>query len=201
MTTEMWKRAPRKKRLAYAAARHPLTILFGYLTIFLLGNCVSAFVRNPKENWDSAAAPVVHGLVALALAYFFGVSVAITAFVLPVAIACAAGGYLFYAQHNFPGIHLQPRQTWTFARAALESSSYLAMGPVMSWFTGEIALHHVHHLNAAIPFYRLREAMAAIPELQIAPGTSLRPRDVIACLRLKLWDPVAQKMVGFPEEA
>jgi omega-6 fatty acid desaturase (delta-12 desaturase) len=200
MTTEMWKRAPRGKRFAYAAARHPLTILFGYVTIFLLGNCVAAFVRNPKENWDSAAAPVLHGLVAFALAYFFGIGVAITAFVLPVAIACAAGGYLFYAQHNFPGIHLQPRQTWTFARAALESSSYLAMGPVMSWFTGEIALHHVHHLNAAIPFYRLREAMAAIPELQIAPGTSLRPRDVVACLRLKLWDPAAQKMVGYPEE-
>jgi omega-6 fatty acid desaturase (delta-12 desaturase) len=201
MTVEMWRRAPKRKRLAYAAARHPLTILFGYLTIFLSGMCLSAFVRNPKENWDSAAAAVVHGLVAFALAYFFGVSVAITAFVLPVAIACAAGAYLFYAQHNFPGIHLQPRQTWTFARAALESSSYLSMGPVMSWFTGEIALHHVHHLNAAIPFYRLREAMGAIPELQIAPGTSLRPRDVMACLRLKLWDPAAQAMVGYPEEA
>ena len=42
--------------------------------------------------------------------------------------------------------------------------------------------------------------MAAIPELQIPPGTSLRPRDVIACLRLKLRDPATQKMVGFPAE-
>jgi omega-6 fatty acid desaturase (delta-12 desaturase) len=201
MTVEMWRRAPRGRRFAYAFARHPLTILSGYLTIFLVGMCLAAFARNPRENWDSAAAPLLHGLVALALAHFFGVSVALTAFVLPVAIACAVGGYLFYAQHNFPGIHLQPRQTWTFARAALESSSYMAMGPVMSWFTGEIALHHVHHLNAAIPFYRLREAMAAIPELQIPPGSSLRPRDVVACLRLKLWDPSQQRMVGWPEES
>jgi omega-6 fatty acid desaturase (delta-12 desaturase) len=70
----------------------------------------------------------------------------------------------------------------------------------MSWFTGDIGLHHVHHLNAAIPFYRLREAMAAIPELQIEPQTSLSPRDVLACLRLKLWDPAAQRMVGYPVE-
>ena len=61
-----------------------------------------------------------------------------SALVLPLAIACAAGSYLFYAQHNFPGIHVQPRQTWSFARAALESSSYMKMGPVMSWFTGNI---------------------------------------------------------------
>ena len=200
MTVEMWRRAPRAKRVAYAIARHPLNIVFGYLTIFLFGMCVSSFLRDPKENWDSAVAVVVHAALVAALTILFGPGVAITALVLPLAIACAAGSYLFYAQHNFPGIHIQPRQSWTFARAALESSSYMKMGPVMSWFTGEIALHHVHHLNAAIPFYRLREAMAAIPALQVEPETSLGPRDVWACLRLKLWDPVGQQMVPFPDE-
>jgi omega-6 fatty acid desaturase (delta-12 desaturase) len=201
MTVEMWRRAPRGKRVAYAIARHPLNMVFGYLTIFLLGMCVSSFLRAPKENWDSAVAVVVHAALVAGLTILFGPGVAITALVLPLAIACAVGSYLFYAQHNFPGIHIQPRQTWSFARAALESSSYMKMGPVMSWFTGEIALHHVHHLNAAIPFYRLREAMRAIPELQIEPETSLRPRDVLACLRLKLWDPDGQRMVPFPDGA
>ncbi len=143
---------------------------------------------------------VVHAALVAGLTILFGPGVAITALVLPLAIACAVGSYLFYAQHNFPGIHIQPRQSWSFARAALESSSYMKVGPVMSWFTGEIALHHVHHLNAAIPFYRLREAMGAIPALQVEPATSLAPRDVLACLRLKLWDPVGQQMVPFPDE-
>jgi omega-6 fatty acid desaturase (delta-12 desaturase) len=201
MTVEMWRRASRGKRLAYAFARHPLNILFGYVTIFLLGMCVGSFVRSPRENWDSAVAVVVHVALLIGLTLLFGPSVTLFALVLPLAIACAAGSYLFYAQHNYPTIHIQPRQTWSFARAALESSSYLAMGPVMSWFTGEIALHHVHHLNAAIPFYRLREAMAAIPELQLPPATSLGFRDVRACLRLKLWDPVTKSMVGYPSEA
>lgn len=201
MTVEMWRRADRSKRRAYAAARHPLTILFGYVTIFLLGMCVGSFMKDPKKYWDSAVAVVVHVALLVSITWFFGPAMTLFVLVLPLVVACAAGAYLFYAQHNFPGIHMQPRQTWSFARAALESSSYMAMGPIMSWFTGEIALHHVHHLNAAIPFYRLREAMAAIPELQIAPATSLRPRDVAACLRLKLWDPVQNRMVSFPTEA
>jgi len=201
MTVEMWRRAPRGKRVAYAIARHPLTILFGYLTIFLFGMCLSSFVRKPRENYDSLIALVLHVTLVAGLSYFFGVDVAVLTVVLPLFVACALGGYLFYAQHNFPDIHIQPRQTWTFARAALESSSYMHCGPLMAFFTGDIGFHHVHHLNAAIPFYRLREAMAAIPELQIPPATSLRPRDVMACLRLKLWDPTAQRMVPFPEDA
>lgn len=201
LTVEMWKRTSKGKRLAYAAARHPLNIVFGYVSIFFLGMCISSFLRNPKENWDSAVAAVVHVALVATLVYFFGPAMALFTLVLPLVVACAVGSYLFYAQHNFPGIMIQPRQTWSFARASLESSSYMKMGPVMSWFTGEIALHHVHHLNAAIPFYRLREAMAAIPALQIEPETSLSPRDIMACLRLKLWDPAAQQMVPFPTEA
>ncbi|EYF02348.1 fatty acid desaturase family protein [Chondromyces apiculatus] len=200
MTVEMWRRAPKGRRWMYAAARHPLNILFGYLTIFLFGMCLSSFVRKPKENYDSLIALLLHvGLVG-GLTWFFGFDVAFFALVLPLIIACSFGAYLFYAQHNFPDIHIEPRQTWTFHRAALESSSYMRCGPVMSYFTGDIGLHHVHHLNASIPFYRLREAMAAIPALQVPPATSLHPRDIVACLKLKVWDPVAQRMVPFPEE-
>ncbi len=201
MTVEMWRRAPRSRRLAYAIARHPLNILFGYFTIFFAGMCISAFARNPKENWDSAAAALLHVVLIGLITYFFGFPMTLLVLMGPLFIACAVGSYLFYAQHNFPGIHMQPRQTWSFARAALESSSYMHCGPIGHFFTGHIGYHHVHHLNAAIPFYRLREAMDAIPELQIKPQTSLSPRDIWTCLSLKLWDPALDKMVPFPKDA
>jgi omega-6 fatty acid desaturase (delta-12 desaturase) len=120
-------------------------------------------------------------------------------FLFPLNIAFIAGTYLFYAQHNFEGVKLRGRHEWEFTRAALESSSYMPMGPAMRWFTGNIGYHHVHHLNSRIPFYRLPEAMAAIPELQHPGETRLRPRDVFACLSLKLWDAEAQQMVPFPD--
>jgi acyl-lipid omega-6 desaturase (Delta-12 desaturase) len=117
--------------------------------------------------------------------------------ILPFALAAMIGAYLFYAQHNYPGMRATQCGDWAFHEAALESSSYTVMGPVMRWCTGNIGFHHIHHLNAAIPFYRLPEAMRAIPAMQAPAITSLRPRDIRACLRLKLWDAEAGRMVGF----
>ena len=72
------------------------------------------------------------------------------------------------------------------------------MGTLMRWFTGNIGYHHVHHLNARIPFYRLPDAMAAIPEAKSPPTIGLSPRDVAACLRLKLWDEKDGRLVPWP---
>jgi omega-6 fatty acid desaturase (delta-12 desaturase) len=199
MTVEMWKRAPRGKRVLYAIARHPLTIAAGYLTLFLFGMCLGSFLKKPKHYWDSALAIVLHVALVGTLTFFFGFPAALFTVILPLAVACAVGSYLFYAQHNFPDILIQPRHTWSFQKASLESSSYMKTGKIMGWFTGHIGLHHVHHLNAAIPFYRLHEAMAAVPELQVEPQTTLSLRDIRACLRLKLWDPAAREMVPFPD--
>ena len=71
------------------------------------------------------------------------------------------------------------------------------MNPVLRWFTGNIGYHHVHHLNARIPFYRLPEAMAGLEGLQSPGVTTLSPRGVCGCLRLKLWDPDRHCLVSF----
>src|SRR5439155_7141085 len=106
----------------------------------------------------------------------------------------ALGSYLFYAQHNFPGARFQEGDAWDYTAAALTGSSYIAMNPVLRWFTGNIGYHHVHHLNAGIPFYRLPEAMAQMEELQSPGVTTLSPLGVYRCLRLKLWDPEGQRL-------
>ena len=198
VTTDMWCKMPRSIRWRYRAARHPLTILFGYLTVFMYGFCVASFVRAPRKFWDAGLALVLNCGLTLAVAKLAGFSTLLLAFLLPLAIACALGGYLFYAQHNFPGIEVQPRQSWSYVGAALGSSSYMRMGRFMKFVTGNIGFHHVHHLNPSIPFYRLPEAMHAIPELQSPSTTSLSLRDVRTCLSLKLWDPQRKMMVGFP---
>ena len=195
----MWERMSKGQRLAYRITRHPLTILFGYFTIFIYGMCVTALIRNPKKNLDSLLALALQAAIVAGLWLGFGFETLWFGFLFPQMLSHAAGAYLFYAQHNFPEMHIQPREDWTYVRAALESSSYLQMGPLMHYFTGNIGYHHVHHLNHRIPFYRLAEAMEAIPELRDPPGkTSLSPRDIRACFRLKLWDEGQEKMVGYP---
>lgn len=199
LTTDMYNRATPAQKRMYKLSRHPLTILFGYFTIFVYGFLISSFLRNPKKNWTSLATLVGHVAAIAAILALGSWQALLFGYFIPLFVALAAGAYLFYAQHNFPDMHIEPRETWTYTGAALESSSYFECGPVMAWFTGNIGYHHVHHLNPSIPFYRLPEAMAAIPELQNPHKTSFRPSDVIACFRLKLWDPAAGRMVGYPD--
>jgi len=199
VTTEMWSQMSRKERFMYKLIRHPLTILFGYFTIFLYGMCLSSFFRNPKKNWDSMLAVVVNLALTVSLWWAFGFEVFFFAYFVPLFVATATGAYLFYAQHNFPEMDVQPRHEWEYTHAALHSSSYMKTGPIMGWLTGNIGYHHVHHLNPGIPFYRLPEAMKGIPELQTPHATSLHPKDIVACFQQKLWDPEQQVMVGYPK--
>lgn len=198
MTVDMWHRATFVQRTMYRMARHPLNIALGYFTIFAFGMCVASFLRSPKRCWDSLVALMAQVAVVAALWTYFGWQTAVLVNVLPLMVACASGSYLFYAQHNFPELSLAPREEWTFTKAALESSSYMKTGPIVAFFTGNIGYHHVHHLNPSIPFYRLPEAMRAIPELQYPRVTTLHPKDVWAGFRLKLWDPASGRMVPYP---
>lgn len=188
-----------KERRIYLAIRHPLTILFGYFSMFLFGMCISSFVSAPKKHMDSLVAIILHVAIVASLIIFAGWQVWLLTLFIPQFIACSIGAYLFYAQHNFPSTTFSDNKDWKYEIAALESSSYMEMNPLMQWFTGNIGFHHIHHLNARIPFYRLPETMNAIPELQNAKKTSLKISDVIACFRLKVWDPEAGRMVGFRE--
>jgi acyl-lipid omega-6 desaturase (Delta-12 desaturase) len=183
----------------YRIARHGLLMLTGYATIIMGGMIGAAFFRQPRRHWGAVVTVLVHVLVFVAVAWHWGWVTALCAQVVPSALSMAIGSYLFYAQHNFPGLKLKPRDEWDYASAALESSSMFEMSPLMHWFTGSIGYHHVHHLNHRIPFYRLREAMEAMPELQNPGRTSWRLRDIRACLNLYLWDSRQGRMLTYAE--
>jgi omega-6 fatty acid desaturase (delta-12 desaturase) len=196
MTRTQYLNSSKGARFKYLFMRHPLTILFGYVFVFLYGMCLYPFVSNPREHSDCLIAFGLHLVIAVTLTYFFGWPALLLTQVIPHFIASALGTYLFYAQHNFPGVSFSEKAGWTYEKAAMESSSYMKMGPIMAWFTANIGYHHIHHLNARIPFYRLPELLKKIPELKSPKTTSLHPLEILRCLRLKVWDAEAQQMVG-----
>ncbi len=196
MTTDEWAVATKRERFTYAATRHPLTIACGYITIFLFGMCIRSFFISPKRHWDCGVTAVLHvGILAWVATY--GLDVLAFSLLLPIAVASCMGAYLFYAQHNFPGVQYGDREDWTYVKAALKSSSYIKMNPLMRWFTANIGYHHIHHLNHRIPFYRLPEAMAGLPELQSPVSTTLSPKSILACFRSKLWCVEEKRYVPF----
>jgi omega-6 fatty acid desaturase (delta-12 desaturase) len=198
-TVARWRRSTFGERLSYRLERSPVTILLGYLTVFLGAFCLLPFVKAPRRYASSGLALVVHLAGSLGICWAFGVGVYVTTVLLPYLVACGVGSYLFYAQHNAPGIELRAESDWSTDHAALRGSTHLVTGRLMRWFTGNIGLHHVHHLNARIPFYRLPEAMAALPELQDPVVTTLAPREVLACLGLALWQQTSNRMVALGE--
>lgn len=199
VTVDMWSLMTEAQRRDYKLVRHPMTMAAGYLTVFVLGMCISPYRRNPEQHKDGLYALFGHLALVVATALVFGPANAFFAIMLPVIVATAAGSYLFYAQHNFPEMQIKGRHEWEYTFAALHSSSMMDMGPVMHWFTGNIGYHHVHHLNHRIPFYRLPEAMAGLPELQSPHRVYLTPASIRACLALDIWDPSQGRMVSYAE--
>jgi len=199
MTKDQFLKSSKAERRQYLFMRHPLVILFGYIFVFLGGMCALPLVDEPREHYDCLIALFVHIITGVLLTVFFGWPALLLTLIIPYFIAGAIGSYLFYAQHNFPGVSFNDAAGWTYEKAALESSSFLKTDFVMSWFTANIGYHHIHHLNARIPFYRLPEALKGIAELQAPKTTSLNPIEIFRCLRLKVWDVESQQMIGLAE--
>lgn len=195
VTKKKFESLTQTEKRIYLFIRHPLNILFSYVFAFIIGTCLRSFFASPKRHWDSLISLVFHFGIMVGLILTVGWEMMFLGFLLPIFIAHAIGSYLFYAQHNFPGVTFEDKDGWTYINAALNSSSYMKMNPVMRWFTANIGYHHIHHVNSKIPFYRLPEAWQNIPELQNAKETSLNPAEIARCFRLKVWDSEKREMV------
>ena len=198
MTTVDYAQASIWRRLAYRCVRNPLIILCGYVTSFLVNKTLCNFVLNPVKNYSCGLSLLVHFGLAITIG-IFSIKTLLLGMLIPIWIGAAIGTYLFYAQHNFPGMKRKEGGEWDYVYAALYSSSFLKLSPLMNWLTGNIGYHHVHHLNAKIPFYRLPEAMEGLQELQSPVSISLSTVDIFRCLQLKLWDPISEKLLTFRE--
>ena len=114
-----------------------------------------------------------------------------------IALASIVGVWLFSIQHRFERTLWTGREQWDYAEASVRGSSYLALPPILRWFTGNIGYHHVHHLNPGIPNYRLRACHEAEDGLQAAPVLTLWT--ALRQWRFVLWDTDLGRMVEAPQ--
>jgi omega-6 fatty acid desaturase (delta-12 desaturase) len=105
--------------------------------------------------------------------------------------------WLFYVQHQFAGAYWQRRVEWNYAEAALRGSSYLKLPKLLQFFTGNIGLHHVHHLSPRIPNYNLQCVHDANTIFAAVPTMSMR--DGARAVHLKLWDEDTGQLVTFAQ--
>lgn len=198
LTIGEYRALPFLQRLGYRIYRNPFFMTFVGGTIhFLIIQRLPFAVQRPSFAMTSSvlllnlAMVIVYG----GLLYLLGWVDFLLLFAPVVVLASAGGVWLFYIQHQFEETHWARNGEWDRKTAAVLGSSYYVLPGFINWFTGDIGLHHIHHLCSAVPNYRLQECMAAKPEL--AQINRLSIRDSLKCAHLALWDEDNRKLVGF----
>ncbi len=183
-------------RLGYRLMRNPVIMLgIGPLwSLALEPRFIPAWAR--KRFWRQIVATDITVVAILGLLVALFGWQAVLAVQLPTAmIAGGAGVFLFYVQHQFEGVYWVSHGEWTYAESALKGSSHLKLPKVLQWFTGNIGLHHVHHLHPRIPNYNLQAAHDDNPVFHDVPTLGIWSG--LKTFRLKLYDEDQERMVTF----
>ncbi|WP_099825367.1 fatty acid desaturase [Oceaniglobus indicus] len=188
-------------RWHYRLYRHPL-VLFGLgpAYLFVLQNRLPlGLMRAGRIYWTSAMGTNLSIAVALcAIVWFGGWQPLALIFVPTLLVAASAGVWLFYVQHQFEETHWDQEPDWQLHDAALHGSSHYDLPAVLRWFSGNIGVHHVHHLYSRIPFYRLTEVLRDHKDLATAQRLTIR--ESLACVKLHLWDETERRLLSFKAE-
>jgi acyl-lipid omega-6 desaturase (Delta-12 desaturase) len=185
-------------RLGYRLFRNPL-VMFGLGPLFamVLGPRIVPRMARPRIRRSVHATNLALVLLVGGLCWLVGWRDYLLVQGPTAMLAGSAGIWLFYVQHQFEDTFWERRTEWTYADAALRGSSHLRLPGVLRFFTGNIGLHHVHHLNARIPNYNLQRAHDENPIFHDVPTLSLW--DGLRAVRLKLWDEDARRLVTFTQ--
>ena len=198
ITASEYYALPWRGRLGYRLFRNPL-VMFGIGPIWAMivqPRIVSRDAR-PRIKRSIIATNVALAVLIGGLCWLLGPLNYLVVQGPVAAMAGAAGVWLFYVQHQFEDTYWEDHADWSYADAALRGSSYLRLPKVLQFFSGNIGLHHVHHLSARIPNYNLQRAHDDNPLFHDVPTLSLW--DGLRCVRLKVWDEERGRLVTWAQ--
>lgn len=198
MTREEYLASSKWLRFRYRMYRNPL-IMFGVgsLYIFVLKNRIPNKDSNRKEKlnvyFTNAALVVMFVLMSWLIGFWTYLIIQFTI----IYLAAIAGLWLFYLQHQYEEVSWVRSSDWNYLKIALEGSSFVKFPKVLQWFSGNIGFHHIHHINARIPNYKLEKCYNENPVFkQVEPVTFIKS---LKTLKLRLWDERLQRLIGFNE--
>jgi acyl-lipid omega-6 desaturase (Delta-12 desaturase) len=186
------------QRLGYRLFRSP-AVMFGIGPIWSLMIGPRIWSKNQRPRMRHSVWLTNLALLAVIGAIFWFVGpVAWLIVQMPTAIiAGTMGVWMFYVQHQFEDVYWESSENWSYDDAALQGSSYLKLPKLLQFFTGNIGLHHVHHLSAKVPNYNLQRAHDQNEVFHDVPVLTIR--DGLRAIRLKLIDPTSGRLLTWNE--
>ena len=188
------------RRWLYRVAHHPVLMHFllppiVFIVLYRIPFDTPAICR--RERLSVAMLDLALVAAAAMLIHLFGFKTVLLVHLPALCLAAIIGIWLFSVQHRFEDALWSSEQDWTFSEASLHGASHLKLSPVLQWFSGNIGLHHIHHLRPGIPNYRLQACHDECPDVtNIAQTLSLR--DALRAPAFALWDENLRRMVDFP---
>ena len=200
LTTDEYCAQTWPQRLVYRLYRSPF-VMFGLIPTYLFVlhyRLPIGQMRVGSEPWISTMGTnaAIAGVVAL-LIWLIGVWPFLLVQAPLVVVSASIAVWFFYVQHQFEDTVWAHDGDWSFHEAALHGSSHYELPPALAWFTGNIGVHHVHHLASRIPFYRLPEVLRDHP--QLASVGRLTFIQSLRCPRLAIWDESQKRLISFRE--
>jgi omega-6 fatty acid desaturase (delta-12 desaturase) len=201
LTAREFAALSRTAQWGYRLLRHPV-VLFGggpFHLMFTQRICPRGTPLLSPERRSVWSTNFGIACLLAGLAWLAGWRLVVLVYLPAIYLAAAVGIWLFYVQHQFEATYWQPHAEWDYVTASIRGSSYLKLPSIPRWFTGDIGVHHVHHLSPRIPNYRLRRCHNENPVFHEV--TTLTARDTVRTLRLALWDEDSQRLVSFADAA
>ena len=202
LTVDEYAALPRYRRLLYRMYRNPVTLfVIGPAYMFFIQHRIP--VRMMKRGWLPWISTMGTNL-ALVLICIVGIGLTdmgtfLIVIIPTVLLGASIGVWMFFVQHQFEETIWDRAENWDRHEAALYGSSHYDLPALLRWFTGNIGVHHVHHLNSKIPFFRLSEVLSDHPSL--AGINRITFLESLSLVRLVLWDQQERKLVSFAELA
>jgi acyl-lipid omega-6 desaturase (Delta-12 desaturase) len=198
LTVAEYRARSLRGRLAYRAVRSPL-VMFGLGPIFamVIGPRIPTRAQRPRLRNSVLTTDLVLVALVAVLCWLIGWERFLLVWAPAAMLAGTVGIWLFYVQHQFEDAYWRSGEDWSYADAALSGSSYLKLPKLLQFFTGNIGLHHVHHLSARIPNYNLERAHRELDVFHGVPTLSLL--DGLRATNLKLWDQRGRKLITFAQ--
>ncbi len=198
MTFEEYRDASSWRRLQYRLYRNPIVLfVFGPFYTFLILHRFAGLNGTAAERRSMHLTNLSILLLAAGISAAFGVWTYVAVQLPVILMGGAVGIWLFYVQHQFEPGYWARDDSWNQLDAALLGASHYKLPPVLRWFTGNIGIHHLHHLQPRIPNYRLRRAYLAFPEARVnRPLTLWRS---FRAVRANLWSELEARFLSFRE--
>ena len=200
LTVREYYGLPWHKRLAYRVMREPW-IFFPLITPLMLGVGTRFPLGLDKSKKADRRNVYIADVALIALYTALGLTfgwVEVAMVQLPILVmGSAVGLWLDYLGHKFHASVWVRDDQWRLSSVAMNGCGYFKPPKVLQWMSGNIGIHHIHHLNPKIPNYNLQRCHDENPVFHGAKSFDLWQG--IRSAALVIWDEDRGRLITFAE--